>query len=82
MNAILNTAILSVIAINANNFVLMGDAMFEDCGLDFDLLTEKEEVLYDKYFQGVIKTHKYSEDIRLNEVAINRANAYLRNRAF
>ena len=80
MNALLNTAILSVISINANNYVLLGDSMFEDCGLEFDLLTEKEEVLYDKYFRGAIKTHIYNEGIRLNEVAVARANAYLRNR--
>lgn len=81
MNPTLLTAVLSVIAINANNYVLMGDSMFEDCGLKFDLLTPREEALYDMYFKDAISRHTYDETIRLKEDAITRANDWLVRRA-
>lgn len=81
MNPTLLTAILSVIAINANNYVLLGDSMFEDCGLEFDLLTPREEALYDMYFKDAISRHKYDESIRLNTDTVARANAWLARRA-
>lgn len=81
MNPTLLTAILSVISINANNHVLLGDSMFEDCGLEFDLLTPREEALYDMYFKDAISRHKYDESIRLNTDAVARANAWLARRA-
>lgn len=81
MNPMLLTAIQSIISINANNYVLLGDSMFEDCGLCFDMLTPREEAMYDMYFKDAISRHSYDESVRLNEEAVIRANTWLAKRA-
>lgn len=79
MNAIISKALWNIASINANN-ALIADDLFEDCGLNFDLLTDKEEAIYDMMMDELVRGG-YNESVRLDERAITRANAWLARRA-
>lgn len=75
MNAIISKALWSIAAVNANN-ALISEGLFEDCGLNFDLLNDQEEAVYDMMMDELVR-NGYNEAVRLDTKAVERANAKL-----